>query len=641
MRKIFKYYASVSALIVFAVYLFTLSPSIAPIDAGELAAVQSLPGIAHPTGYPLFTMLGYIFSLLPILHNHILQMNLLASVWSALAVYVFIKDAEIVFSILRNEKVAERKSERKKKGKKKEKKEAPEPKNFRHIELAAALFGAFLLAFSRTFWQQSASVEVYSLQTFLFVGILYFLLKILEFGKKDIPLKHWLWVASALAFGFGNHMTTLLLLPSVGYVFFLSEGFSKKAWKKIGYMLLLFFALLGLIYSYLPLMASTNPLLNWGNPTDFTKFWRHFTGKQYQVWIFSSLEAAKKQAAYYIGNFPSEFGYLGGLVGLLGVYFAYKRNRRLFFLILLAFLSTVIYAVNYDIHDIDSYFLLSYISVAFFSVFAVLETAKLIAKKRIAFASLLFLVILTEIYYNYPLADKSDYYTLEDYTKEILNSVPQNSIVFTYQWDYFVSPSYFVQLVEGYRRDVTVVDKELLRRSWYYNQLQRKDPNVLKGIMPYVKGFLKAVEPFENGENFNASLLENYYRKIMTGLAESNASARDYFILPELVDNEMKRGEFVLPKGYSLVPLWFGYKLTKGNSYVASDIPVLKIRFPKHGDAYSDFVKKVISEMCINRAFYEKSFGKIDKARAWISLGLKYNPTFILPSELYKIYVRQ
>lgn len=50
--------AALSAILLL-VYGSTMSLSLQEIDAGELATVQYLPGIAHPSGYPLFTFLGF------------------------------------------------------------------------------------------------------------------------------------------------------------------------------------------------------------------------------------------------------------------------------------------------------------------------------------------------------------------------------------------------------------------------------------------------------------------------------------------------------------------------------------------------------------------------------------------------------
>ncbi len=80
--------------------LTTIAPSVIQIDTGELAAVQCTLGIAHPTGYPLFTMLGYIFSLVPLPLSKIFQMNLLAAVYCAIAVSVFTFTAKLVLDNL-------------------------------------------------------------------------------------------------------------------------------------------------------------------------------------------------------------------------------------------------------------------------------------------------------------------------------------------------------------------------------------------------------------------------------------------------------------------------------------------------------------------------------------------------------------
>jgi len=89
MTLVKKYFYLVIALFVFIIYLFTLAPSVVQIDSGELATVQATLGIAHPTGYPLFTLLGYLFSLIPLPFTKILQLNILAAIYCSAAVGVF------------------------------------------------------------------------------------------------------------------------------------------------------------------------------------------------------------------------------------------------------------------------------------------------------------------------------------------------------------------------------------------------------------------------------------------------------------------------------------------------------------------------------------------------------------------------
>ena len=93
-----KYSAETAVVIIFFAYLFTLAPSVIQIDSGELAAVQATLGIAHPTGYPLFTVLGNLFLKIPLPFTKIYRSNLLAALWCCLGIFFFIKSALIVLN---------------------------------------------------------------------------------------------------------------------------------------------------------------------------------------------------------------------------------------------------------------------------------------------------------------------------------------------------------------------------------------------------------------------------------------------------------------------------------------------------------------------------------------------------------------
>ncbi|MGH8003396.1 MAG: protein O-mannosyl-transferase family [Limisphaerales bacterium] len=48
-------------LVSFGVYCATLARTVGFIDSGELAWASATLGIPHPTGYPLYTLLTYLF----------------------------------------------------------------------------------------------------------------------------------------------------------------------------------------------------------------------------------------------------------------------------------------------------------------------------------------------------------------------------------------------------------------------------------------------------------------------------------------------------------------------------------------------------------------------------------------------------
>lgn len=89
MKKLNYIYGIAAAITAFTIYLMTLAPTVWFIDSGELAAVATTLGIAHPTGYPLFTIIGHIFSLLPIGSEEVYRLNLMSAFFCSLAVFMF------------------------------------------------------------------------------------------------------------------------------------------------------------------------------------------------------------------------------------------------------------------------------------------------------------------------------------------------------------------------------------------------------------------------------------------------------------------------------------------------------------------------------------------------------------------------
>lgn len=641
-----KVYGLLAGIIVFILYLFTLAPTVTQLDSGELATAQTLLGIAHPTGYPLFTMLGHLFLLIPLPFSIIYRANLLAALWTAGSVTIFIYTIKMVIDNIALFKSKKNEEEKQKSNKKKAKKSSQVLLPTRIIipeltKYLSALFGGLFLAVSKTFWMQSTSVEVYSLHLFL-ISIIIFTL-ILAFTKSnntEAP-KHYFWyfLAIALAFGFSNHMTTLLILPAVAYLYFVTFGFNLASFKRIALMLATFFPLLILFYSYLPIRAAQNPALNWGNPLDLERILRHISGKQYQVWLFSSTDAAKKQLAYFVENFPLEFN-IGLILTFIGFFSAFVHSKKFFYFTLITFLSTVLYSINYDINDIDSYFLLAYIAVAFLISFGVLQIFILLKDRHLGYTlpiPLLIIFLLIQSYITFGKVDQHDVYLFEDYSKAALQSCKKDALIISYQWDFLISPAYYIQKVEKFRPDVHIIDKELLRRSWYFNQLNKNDSLIISGVMPTINQFKEALVPFEREGQFDPVLLEKLYQALLKGLIETNIDKREVYLGAELVMNEMQKGEFKLPEGYTIIPDIFFFKVVKTNKYVPADNPVFHLRFPKQNNYYVNFVADMTGSMLVRRALYEMQFDNRARAKVYIKKLKAELPDFAIPAGLAEV----
>jgi hypothetical protein len=658
-----KYYAAITSLFVFIIYFSTMAPSVLQIDTGELAAAQALPGIAHPTGYPLFTMLGWLFSLIPLPVSTIFQLNLFAAITTTVGVYFFIKS---IYYILNNFSVFEKsvrgsKSKKAKSGKKqvetgKAKSHSAASEVFsvnddsQSLPMVFSIVGGLVLAFGKTVWFQSTSVEVYSLHLALISAALFTLLRAFggevtksqshEVNSPDVvtnkvtpksQIFDWLVFAGVLALAFSNHMTTLLIIPATAYLFFVKFKFQKEGFITLAKMLLLFFPILILIYLYLPIRAGMNPEINWGNPIDLERILRHVSGKQYQVWLFSSSEAAAKNFGRFFSGLPSEF-YLSLVAVLLGIFYLIQRSTKLLITSLLLIFGTVLYAINYDIVDLESYFLLAYIGMSILVVFGLMFVYERVNNLKIT-AAVGAVLVLSQIGFTYGSVNQSGNLIFEQYTKAILKTAPKNSVIFSYQWDYFLSASYYFQFVENERRDVAIIDKELLRRSWYYQQLDNCYPWLTGSYKKEADVFKREVVPFEKDLPYAAQVIEGAYKDVMLAILLKNYKDRPVFIAPELVDKELANKEFELPANMKLIPDLFFYRLTDNDDYIPAADPDFIYQSGGVNNIYIEQINALTGAMLLRRAQYELSYNKKERAKLYIDKVLKDFPGTTVPQE--------
>src|SRR5512132_2863125 len=72
-------------LLVFGLYIVTLSPSTAMWDTSEYMAAAYTVGLPHPPGNPFFILIARVFAILPIAPNVAMRINLLAAISSAVS----------------------------------------------------------------------------------------------------------------------------------------------------------------------------------------------------------------------------------------------------------------------------------------------------------------------------------------------------------------------------------------------------------------------------------------------------------------------------------------------------------------------------------------------------------------------------
>ncbi len=553
------------------VYVATLAPGLDFIDSGELATVATTLGIAHPTGYPLFTLVAHLFARIPIGAEPIDRLNFMAAFFCAAGIAVFVRLLLYLF----------------------------ERFDLNESEADTARFSAagagLLLAFSETYWSQATAIEVYSLHVLLVMSVLYAFLRANDSGTTA----HWLLFAFLLGLSFTNHMTTILLAPACLYYYFSRQGIGRRAWRRILTMAPAFLLSLSL-YLYLPFRAAENPVMNWGNPVTLQRFLWQWTGKQYRSWIFSSMEVAEKQFSYFLSSFPSEFAYLGGILALVGIVRLWWINKQLAVFTILLFVGCVAYSINYDIHDIDSYFLLAYITTAIWSGFGIaVVLRRLFGAWKTRWVPQLVVVVLLgliPLVMMYPRQNEHRNHLVEDYTRNMFASFDSNAIVISYQWDYWVSAAYYEQLVRGDRRDVVVIDKELLRRSWYFHQLEVRFPWLIARSRMEVDAFLVELDKFEHDRPYNGAVIEARYAAMLRSIIEKNLSDRPVYVCPEI--------EARYTAGFQRVPTGLAFRLYADTVFHPTSRPEFYYRPLDRSGRLEDQVKKMYADAFLSRGDY-------------------------------------
>jgi len=586
--------APVIAGICLAVYLLTLSPTVGFIDSGELAAVACTLGVAHPTGYPLFTLLGRLFVMLPLPWEEIVRLNLMAALMCAASVFVFFQ-----LSLVLLEPVVRRFGF------------SPS------LRFAASGGASLLLGFSETWWSQAVSAEVYALHMLLVTTTLLVFFRAVE-GRREA-----LWYAGAFLLGlcFTNHMTTILLVPGLVYLYFSRFGFHRSSLNRLLRLLPVF--LLGLsLYIYLPLRAAVPPPLNWGDPSTLERLLWHLRGKQYSVWIFSSTEVIGRQLTHFLTSLPGEFAYPGLIAALAGLVVLWRASRRGAITTILFFAFCVLYAVNYDIQDIDPYFLLAHMMIGLWGGCGLLAVGhwwvRVWGWGRTVAAALLLLSGFLPLGMHYRDVDQSENRLVEDYTRNVFLSLAPNALVLSYQWDYWVSASYYYQNVRSVRRDVTVVDKELLRRSWYLRELEVQKPWLIRASQGEVDAFRRELEKFEKGLPYNPAVIQARFVEMITSFLSRSRLSRPVYVTGEI------EAEFT--PGYQRVPEGLAFRLEPDTLFHEPRMPDLVVRPLEREGRLEDMIRRLYAQAFFAHGEYLLRAGQVEGARKAYRSGLFYDP---------------
>ncbi|MBN1384877.1 MAG: DUF2723 domain-containing protein [Elusimicrobia bacterium] len=454
----------------FIFYIFSMYPTISPYrDSGDMIVSAFTLGIAHPPGYPLYVLLGKIFIVLFPLGNIAYRINLMSAFFGALAcgiLYLLIKRLCIESISM-----------------------ADKP---RYLSIAPAV-AVVLFAFTSAMHSLSIVSEMYSINIFFAVLVMY----ILFFPRYFSPAGRLLAVF-ILGLGMGNHQTLILLIPGIIYLIIRNKNnnlLNLSGIRYLSYIICIF--MLGLfVYLFLPVRSARNPVADWGSPAkSFRNFARVFTRADYGAVRLHPEKSPSHQniavAARHFVDFlkisveGNRFLVILIICFLLfGMQFSFKKS---FFwpLFLFWFFSGPFFFIisNLPLEDKTSLPILEpylIMPLAVFSIWIGLGIlyihCKLIKFVNNEIVLILAAGIVILGIFRAPELNKRYEFIAYDYSKDLLKTLPYNSVLFNPD-DTTTFTLKYQQECLGKRKDIKLA--VFYKTLWGYQQIKERYPEIL------------------------------------------------------------------------------------------------------------------------------------------------------------------
>jgi hypothetical protein len=516
--------AVAAALGALALYVVTLAPTTAFWDTSEYIATAHILGIPHPPGNPFFVFVAKVWSLLlaPTGLPVAVRINLFAASTSAAATGCFYLVAHrVLIGYVPTDRLA------------------------RWGAVAAAVVGASAF----TVWNQSnVNEKVYTLSVLIIAIVSWLAVRWRDTRHEPGSERLLLWAVFLLAIGSTSHLMSVLAAPALGVLVLLSDPRPLLRPGFLGRAMLL--GLLGLSFNFvLPIRASLDPVVNEGDPIcesvggAAAAIYTHgklgcrplaanLTREQYQTPPVTQRKAPfAAQMATYAQYFewqwargldPSElpsrgrapFTLLFLLLGVVGLASAWRTDRVLFgYLAVLAATLTVGLVVylnfrhGYSLHadlpqaqrevrERDYFFVAGFLFWGSLAGIGLAWTWHTVAQAlgggedRYRATAPILALALIPLVFNWGWATRAGDYAARDWAYDLLMSVEPYAVLFT-NGDNDTFPLWYMQEVEGVRKDVTVIVGMYLNTSWYPPQLQELtlpqnqrsyDPEVVPGL---------------------------------------------------------------------------------------------------------------------------------------------------------------
>jgi hypothetical protein len=325
--------AAVVVLLALGIYLRTMLPSTGFWDTGEAQTVPPTLSIFHPTGFPTYTMIGWLWSQLPI-GEVAWRMNLLSGVFVALAAgFVVLITGHLIGA------------------------------RDRALTAAAAGVAGAAFAFASEPWENATRADVHAM-AILSVTLVLWLLLTWRAAERDGSARAARWLvgaAAAFGLGLGVHPIVGLLAPGIAAWLFVVDREFWRRWRLIAVCAAV--VLLGLgsfAYIWIRAISDPEPPLFYARPDTWERFRYLVLAEQFGSLFRDFREPLAELGQKWAGAervLAAQFVAPGWLLVAIGAAIVAARSLGTFGVLMLFAAGNILYAVNFRDGDIDRYYM--------------------------------------------------------------------------------------------------------------------------------------------------------------------------------------------------------------------------------------------------------------------------------------------
>lgn len=414
-------------------YFITTAPGVLPADSGEFQIVAPLLGVAHPPGYPLYTLLGWLFTRLIPFGTAAYRLNLMSAFFAAGTVTLLGATTRRWAGHLG----------------------AP-----RQAALVGGLASALTLGTATTVWAQ-ATVANIRMPTVLATALgLYALASYVDASDQPQADRALGLLALALGLGIGHHPSLVFIgVFIVLYLVLIDPRLllqPRRWWKPLLIGLL---ALLPLVY--LPVRGAANAALAPPDLTTWDGFVHHVTAQGFEgdMFAFANAQDLPPRLTLLPTLFLFQFNLSLLALAALGLLLLAGRDWRLLLLLGGGLVLHTFVSITYRAPQTVEYMMPAYLPIAILIGFATAWLLSPLSGIQSRFGALLAAVVLLAGLAN-GLDHGPSYLTLardrstRHEMQTILDQAAPGTLVLA-DW-HWATPLWYLQKIEGQRPDVKV-----------------------------------------------------------------------------------------------------------------------------------------------------------------------------------------